>query len=209
MDIGTLLTVKSARKLVFFGLCLVATTTGLQAALPQVPGIQSHFTDERKKVPAAANERIDKALGAFQENFKIDVAVVILPNPVDSVADMAKSCYLTWSIGKTPWEGGLLIAVDPSKKDCAVFQGAEDVPLSPQAREMIENMVRAEVKNDNYERAISSVVSRLGRLLPARYKPVKVYPDLVNDPQKGSAYATGAGIVFLIALFSWKFRPWR
>lgn len=209
MDIGSLLTVRSARKLVFLALWMLTTTIALQAALPQVPGIKSHFTDERQKVSVAAYERIDKALGTFQENFKIDVAVVILPKPVDSVADMAKSCYLTWSIGKAPWEGGLLIAVDPSKKDCAVFQGAEDTPLSPQARAMIESMVRAEVKNDNYERAINSVVGRLGRLLTARYKPVKVHPSLVNDPRKGSAYAMGAGIVFLIALLTWKFRPWR
>lgn len=177
-------------------------------ALPPVPNIQNHLTDEAKKIPDAAHKALDDALGKIQEEAKVDVAAVILPMPVESLRDMGAACFKAWGIGKD-WSSGLLLVVAKDGKECVIIQSGENTPLPQKLIRLIEANVVENTRIGRYEQGVRSAVGRLERNIVGLANGKKVHPFLQRDPQRARSYGLGATVVFLLALISWKIRPWR
>lgn len=194
---------------VFYRCLLLA----LWAAPSPVPNIEGHLTDSSHRLGADARRLIDSRLDLVQQGSKVDLAVLIMAEPVESLRDMGTRCYDTWSIGKS-WNGaGGLLIISSDLKDCCFITPSPDVPVPEAFKQSLEVGVRESLKALPLERALSGAIERISRQLWIK-GPVPTVPPPYDpnplDPWRGATtYLAGIGVVVVAACVSRGLRKWQ
>ena len=165
---------------------------------PPVPGIESHLTDASKQLSLKDRQSIDELLGSIQSDTKVDAVVYILAFPVKSLNEMAKTCFSTWSIGKS-WEGGgILLLISQDMKHCSVAMSSRDTPLKSEVALQLEKSVSERLSQGQATSAIRFAAERLRRYLSMRRRPT-VQPPFKPNMEGTRQYCLGAAMIVLLA----------
>jgi uncharacterized membrane protein YgcG len=154
------------------------------AGNPPVPGIEGHVTDSSRRLSEGERRTLDDQLEALQADTQVDFAIFILARPVESLLEMGRACFRTWSIGASWDRGGLLLILSHDLKDCALIMTDKEVPLSSQAAQELEQMVRERLGQGQLVGGLGAAVGRVRNLLLRGRSPSKGQPS-GNPPVPG------------------------
>ena len=194
-----------------FCLLFLHLTSACVGALPEVPSIHGHLTDYSDKLSQSTRELIDMRLGKFQDEFKVDFAVLIMGEQVEPLAEMADKVFSTWSIGKSWSGGGILLVVEPDFQSCRLVLSNDTPPIRKIPLERLQAQVEGALRSGPPGRALPLVVEKVRLKVAAETGPVTPPPFDPNplDSTRGAKpYLKGLAALMVAAFVTRGLRKW-
>ncbi|KTD11814.1 hypothetical protein Lgra_1272 [Legionella gratiana] len=192
------------QKLLFIMLSLVITTSVFAMNFPNKPASDSFIVDEANLIDPTTTKQINELIFQVWNEQRIPIYVVTIPSLANyeasgvSIEQYASELFNNWGIGSPDRNYGILLLVSKGDRKARIELGkAYDHRYDNEARDIMQNLIIPNFKNNDYALGISEGVRGLAALVRGQSIPLPKQPWWAWPLMIGSVILITAVIVSL------------
>ncbi|MBI5228363.1 TPM domain-containing protein [Candidatus Micrarchaeota archaeon] len=196
--------------LILFAYFALSSVTVVFAANNSVnyPNHVGYVNDYANIIDSSTELELEQMISDFEKNNSVEIAVVTVSDLQGTdIETYAVELFKKWGIGKKKEDNGvlLLIAVKERKVRIEVGYGLEYILTDLKTKEVIDNVIVPDFKEENYDDGIYYGVLAITQIIEdGNYSPSLVKAQN-NDFEIWSTICLTFVIIFIIILIIWKF----
>lgn len=184
-----------------FLICCICLTTfsWSQIPIPQKPSPPRLVNDYTGTLTQEQVEALEQKLVAYDDSTSNQIAVVIIPSTNDyPISDVALGILRQWQVGTTKNNNGVVLLVAKEDRDLWISTGygLEGAIPDITAKNIIENSILPQFRNENYYGGINAGVDDMIRAAAGEYKA-----SGKRSGKKDKGIGLGRIVFFLVLLF--------
>ncbi|SRR5579871_88081 len=178
---------------------------GFGQNIPPKPNPPRLVNDIAHAMTADQVEQLEQKLVAYDDTTSIQIAVVTVQSTGDyAIEDYALKILRDWGVGNKKTNNGLVIlaAINDHKVYIATGYGMEGAVPDITAKEIIDNEIVPNFKNQNYYRGLDAAADAIILASRGEYKAPEGYNRHSNGPTGGNIIGIIIFIIIILVLIS-------
>lgn len=171
------------QKLLFAVITLFITTSAFAINYPNKPENDSFIVDEANLIDSVTVDQVNKLIFAVWKEQRIPIYVVTIPSLASydasglSIEEYAADLFDHWGIGSQDRNYGVLLLVSKGDRKARIELGqAYDHRYDNETRDIMQNLIIPNFKNNDYAAGISEGVGGLAALVRGQNIPLPKQP---------------------------------
>ncbi len=172
-------------------------------AAKAVPFLSGRVVDEPGMLSAAAKQKLDAELAAFEKQTGDQVAVLVVAGlDGEPLEDYSVRVAQTWKLGQKGKDNGvlLLISRDDRRMRIEVGYGLEPKLTDLQTHEILDNVIRPRFQQGDFDGGVEKGVDAILQLLTGQPLPPEAATPTAGSARLPAGQRAAFGLLFLVVV---------